>query len=268
MDRYEIEVKEQLDARWLRRFEGFTLSHLPDGRTKLSGELPDQAALHGALTPHPRPGADPVARRADRAPAKWQTHYSQFIGGGTMNTFAKIILGALIALLVLGLIGAAVTVAAVRGVVRTVAVTPERATAIVNEIVDFDLPAGFAGPGAVDVAGLKLVSFTGADGYIMFGQLPAGVRLDPPALAVRLRDAQGDRRTDRSQMTIVGKTPAVIRGQNVALTVAEGTNYDGKRYRELIGVFESKGGQAAVAISGLVSTWNQSAVDAILASLR
>jgi hypothetical protein len=50
MDRYEIEVKEELDARWLRRFEEFTLSHLPDGRTRLSGDLPDQAALHGALT--------------------------------------------------------------------------------------------------------------------------------------------------------------------------------------------------------------------------
>ena len=49
MDRYEIEVKEQLDARWMRRFEGFTLNHLPGGITKLSGELPDQAALHGAL---------------------------------------------------------------------------------------------------------------------------------------------------------------------------------------------------------------------------
>jgi hypothetical protein len=49
MDRYEIEIKEELDAHWLRRFEGFTLSHLPDGRTRLSGELPDQAALHGTL---------------------------------------------------------------------------------------------------------------------------------------------------------------------------------------------------------------------------
>lgn len=50
MDRYEFEVKEQLDARWLRRFEGLTLRHLPDGRTLLAGELPDQAALHAALT--------------------------------------------------------------------------------------------------------------------------------------------------------------------------------------------------------------------------
>ena len=35
---------------WLRRFEEFTLSHLPDGRTRLSSDLPDQAARHGART--------------------------------------------------------------------------------------------------------------------------------------------------------------------------------------------------------------------------
>ena len=87
MDRYEIEVKEELDARWLRRFEGFTLSHLPDGRTRLSGELPDQAALHGALARDSRSGTDPLARRTDRAPAGWQPYLIHIIGGNTqMNS--------------------------------------------------------------------------------------------------------------------------------------------------------------------------------------
>lgn len=49
MERYEIVVKGQLDQRWAERFIGLALSVRPDGTTRLSGPLADQAALHGIL---------------------------------------------------------------------------------------------------------------------------------------------------------------------------------------------------------------------------
>lgn len=49
MERYEIRVKSHLGAGCALAFEGFTLRHMPDGETLLTGCVADQAALHGVL---------------------------------------------------------------------------------------------------------------------------------------------------------------------------------------------------------------------------
>jgi hypothetical protein len=49
MIQYEITVEGHLTLNRLRDFEGFTATPLPDGKTKLSGNLPDQAALFSIL---------------------------------------------------------------------------------------------------------------------------------------------------------------------------------------------------------------------------
>ncbi len=46
---YEIRVKGQLDSRWSGWFAELKLSYLEGDITMLSGDLPDQAALHGLL---------------------------------------------------------------------------------------------------------------------------------------------------------------------------------------------------------------------------
>ncbi len=46
---YEIIVRETLEARWVEWFDGACLEKLDDGSTRISGELPDQVALHGLL---------------------------------------------------------------------------------------------------------------------------------------------------------------------------------------------------------------------------
>lgn len=48
-DRYEIRLEGQLDQRWSDWFEGFTLTNESDGTTTLTGNVIDQAALHGLL---------------------------------------------------------------------------------------------------------------------------------------------------------------------------------------------------------------------------
>ena len=45
-----IAVRGHLDARWSDWFDGLTIANLENGETVLAGHLPDQAALHGALT--------------------------------------------------------------------------------------------------------------------------------------------------------------------------------------------------------------------------
>ena len=47
---YQIRIKGHLDPSWTDWFEGFALTHQPDGTTLLIGSLVDQPALHGLLT--------------------------------------------------------------------------------------------------------------------------------------------------------------------------------------------------------------------------
>ena len=46
---YEIKIKGRLDPRWSDWFDGLNLTHLAGDETLLTGDLPDQAALHGLL---------------------------------------------------------------------------------------------------------------------------------------------------------------------------------------------------------------------------
>jgi hypothetical protein len=46
---YQICVQGHLDARWLPRFEGLTITLTPTGQTILTGPIVDQAALYGLL---------------------------------------------------------------------------------------------------------------------------------------------------------------------------------------------------------------------------
>ena len=46
---YEIRVKGHLDAHWTAWFTGLEITNLENGEAVLSGEIVDQAALHGVL---------------------------------------------------------------------------------------------------------------------------------------------------------------------------------------------------------------------------
>jgi hypothetical protein len=46
---YEIKIKGHLDPLWSDWFAGLQLTYLDEDETRISGPLPDQAALHGVL---------------------------------------------------------------------------------------------------------------------------------------------------------------------------------------------------------------------------
>lgn len=47
---YTIIVQGHVDDRWTSWFSGMEILRLPEGRTRLSGAVKDQAALHGILS--------------------------------------------------------------------------------------------------------------------------------------------------------------------------------------------------------------------------
>ncbi len=48
-ERYEIKLKGHLDENWADWFDGLTFAYEDDGTTTLTGQIIDQAALHGFL---------------------------------------------------------------------------------------------------------------------------------------------------------------------------------------------------------------------------
>jgi hypothetical protein len=46
---YEIRIKGHLEVRWVKWFNGLTITLEENGNTLLSGPVADQAALHGLL---------------------------------------------------------------------------------------------------------------------------------------------------------------------------------------------------------------------------
>lgn len=48
-DQYHIRVEGSLDEKWADWFDGFIMISREDGSTLLTGEVSDQAALHGVL---------------------------------------------------------------------------------------------------------------------------------------------------------------------------------------------------------------------------
>ena len=49
MSFYRIRVNGHLDERWSEWFDGLEITNLQNGEAMLSGEIVDQAALHGVL---------------------------------------------------------------------------------------------------------------------------------------------------------------------------------------------------------------------------
>ena len=49
MSYYKIRVKGHLDRRWSDWFDGLEITNLQNGEAMLSGDIVDQAALHGVL---------------------------------------------------------------------------------------------------------------------------------------------------------------------------------------------------------------------------
>ena len=48
-ERYQIKVEGKLDPKWQTWFDGFEIMPLKNNQTILTGDVADQAALHGLL---------------------------------------------------------------------------------------------------------------------------------------------------------------------------------------------------------------------------
>jgi hypothetical protein len=70
---YRICIRGHLDPSWQERVAGLRLEQQEAGTTLLSGELPDQAALHGVLLQITRLGLTLLSLETSEAPGGQET---------------------------------------------------------------------------------------------------------------------------------------------------------------------------------------------------
>ena len=70
MAKVEIQVQGHLDKAWIEWFEGFTMTHLENHQTLLSGSVHDQAALYGLIAKLRDLGAKLVSVNIEKVTSK------------------------------------------------------------------------------------------------------------------------------------------------------------------------------------------------------
>lgn len=189
-----------------------------------------------------------------------------------MSRQAKLVFGVGATLLFVCVCGTIALFSALGGAIgRGVELDPAQVTAAASRIADFQLPPGYKPEVTIDLGGYLFVSYApgGGHSHIMFVQAPASANVEQATLEQYAQQATQNRRYDpHTRMQVVGQQQATVRGQAVTLVMSEGTNSDGAAYRTLTGVFQGKGGLALLSVEAPLSNWNQTQVEAFLASTR
>lgn len=143
-----------------------------------------------------------------------------------------------------------------------------------QEIVAYELPSGYKEEGGVQLLGMKMVFITpegGGDQFMALMQFPAGIPLNDEDMRKQMQDAIGQQAGRRGNVAfaVVSTEQAVINGQPAVLTTLEGTDENGGMVRQVFGVFEAKNGSGAMLmVMGDAASWDETAVNQFLASIR
>jgi hypothetical protein len=71
-----------------------------------------------------------------------------------------------------------------------------------------------------------------------------------------------------SRMTVIEKPVVNVRGQEVTAVISDGVNSENETYRQIMVVFQGKGGPALLVYSVPVDNWDQETVTNLLASIQ
>lgn len=183
----------------------------------------------------------------------------------------KIPFFSLVALLALSVLSASCTTNA-DTVTDPFTTDADKVTRVAATIADFTPPPGYAPEYAAQLAGYTLVAYNLGDGHshLTLLQAPPDVTVDQDSLMRQLREMEPQPRTHNRppEMTVVGESPLNVRGQSVTFVIAEGVNSDNQTYRQMLGLFEGKGGLTLLAISEPVTRWDQATVESFITSIR
>ena len=195
----------------------------------------------------------------------------------TKNT--KIILGVVVGLLVLCLIACGVGVLGFglfsRNVAQTVSQNvkndPAAAEQTAQKIATIDIPAGFQAGTSMNILGISMVVYENSannNQSIFLLQMPTGGEINDTTIQ-QMQQAM-ERQTNRSvtNMKTVDSRTVTIRDKPAQIIIQEGVNNENQPYRSEMVAFQGNGGLAMLVISGPTASWDQTAYDKMVNTIR
>ncbi len=196
-----------------------------------------------------------------------------------MNKNSKIVLGILGGLLLFCICAAVAAVWLFQPVnallVQTQALgsnaQPANVEQVAGGIANFQVHPGYTGKYAMSVGHFELAIYAASDykGHLILMQLPPGTTADQAEMERHLREQTHDLNyAQYTRVRTISSNQTTIRGQSGTVTTSEGTNSQGETYRLAYAIFQGKDGLAYLLIAAPLSHWNQTEVDAFIASLE
>ncbi len=196
-----------------------------------------------------------------------------------MNRNTKIILGIVGGLVLVCICGAAVALGgglfaankAIDFAAQNMTNDPQKIADLGDQIASFDAPEGFKGEFGMDLMGMTMVGYTGADqqSHIFMIQFPANTNLSVEEMERQLNQAMQSQQTGygNQEMKVIENREVTVKGQKTTANIAEGSGNNGT-FRQLSVAFNGNGGPALLVYNVPAATWDDTAVDDLLASIQ
>ncbi|VAW38728.1 hypothetical protein MNBD_CHLOROFLEXI01-3145 [hydrothermal vent metagenome] len=149
---------------------------------------------------------------------------------------------------------------------------PVAAAEVANSIVDYDLPSGYEEQGAVNLFGFRMAFITGRNeqSVIMLAEFPATLAGDEEQMQQQMQEAFANQSGGQNvNLEFVGNEQITINGADATLATYEGSDNEGNRLRQIIGVFETKDGSPGMLmIVGGQDGWDEDGISRFIDSLE
>lgn len=156
-----------------------------------------------------------------------------------------------------------------RSVSNAVEVSPQEVSVAIEKIASIDIPATFQPGTSMDIMGMTFVFYESTDGQsaLMIFQMPTAMELTDAN--IRQLEKQMERQSGRrlENFKTIEQYDATIRGEPGKVIIQEGTS-NGSSFRQMLVIFQGKGGLAMMSIMGPTSSWDQSTYDRLVKSIN
>ena len=185
-----------------------------------------------------------------------------------MNRNAKIGIAVIVGIVLLGICACIGVFIYLGGrVMQSIVTDPDEIAKIRQEIVEYDVPEGYKENGMrlLGIQAIILSSYGGSPESFILMSFPANTELSQEELNKAIE--QLNQQNQNAVWEQVDILPVTIQGQSVEMIVSEGSVGEYKQ-RRMQCYWQGDHGMLALQISGNVDGWDQSIVDAFLASIR
>ena len=139
---------------------------------------------------------------------------------------------------------------------------------VASEIADFEPPAGYSSDFTANLLGYTVAAYNPGDGHSHLYLVQSEKESDAEKLAQMLEKLVPGSSDRNTRLTVIENRAATIRGQETTLVISDGVNSEGESYRQVTAAFPGNGGPALLVLAEPTDRWDQSAVDAFIASIQ